>query len=218
VSGLIQIKSALFVGLIQIKSFFLGGYSFLEERALFGGISCMADGNPAAKQKIAGVVLAGGKSSRMGRDKAVLPFHGRPLIDHMTDILREAGCDDVFIGGQRAGYPCIPDQASYQGPAVAMRHVLQELRAYRGVLFVPVDMPLLTAGFLQQLLMHEKGAFFEGRPLPACIISGHVQSEALSVHGLLSDMGISPIPCCENADRFFVNLNTPEEWRKVMEK
>ncbi len=121
----------------------------------------MAGGNPSAKQKIAGVVLAGRKSSRMGQDKAALLFHGRPLIDHMTGLLCEAGCDDVFISGQRSGYKCRPDSTPYQGPAAALRHVLQEMRAYQGVLFVPVDMPLLTAGFLQQLLLHKKGAVGE---------------------------------------------------------
>lgn len=178
----------------------------------------MAGGNPSTKQKIAGVVLAGGRSSRMGQDKALLPFQGRPMIDHMVDLLHEAGCEDVFISGQRKGYPCISDSAPYQGPAVAMRHVLQELVGYQGVLFVPVDMPLLTAGFLQQLLIQKKGAYFDGWPLPACIMNPCPSSKEISVQGFLADIGLPSIPCPENADRNFMNLNTPDEWKKAVEK
>lgn len=178
----------------------------------------MAGGHPPAKPEIAGVVLAGGLSSRMGQDKAVLPFHGRPLIDHMIDLLHASGCKDVFVGGQRAGYQCIPDRAPNQGPAVAMRDVLRELGAYQGVLFVPVDMPLLTPDFLRQLLTHEKGAFFEGWPLPSYIASSPVRSSATSVQAFLAEMGILPVRCPADAEKFLVNLNTPDEWKRVVRK
>ena len=38
-------------------------------------------------KKIAGVVLAGGKSSRMGKNKAMLIYNGKPLLNHMVGIL-----------------------------------------------------------------------------------------------------------------------------------
>ena len=167
---------------------------------------------------LAGVVLAGGRSSRMGQDKAMLPFRGRPLIDHMIDLLHSAGCNDVFVSGQRTGYKCIPDSTPDQGPAVAMRHVLQELDVYPGVLFVPVDMPLLTPDFLQRLLAQKRGAYFDGWPLPAYIARAPVQSEATAVHWFLTEMGILPVPCPKDAEKFLVNLNTPDEWKKVVKK
>jgi molybdenum cofactor cytidylyltransferase len=40
---------------------------------------------------IAGIILAAGESSRMGRDKALLPYHGKTFLEHILSTLREAG-------------------------------------------------------------------------------------------------------------------------------
>jgi molybdopterin-guanine dinucleotide biosynthesis protein A len=165
--------------------------------------------------KIAGVVLAGGKSSRMGRDKALLLYQGRPMIDTMIDLLQGSGCTDVFVSGDRSGYHCIPDREQFQGPAAAMRHVLEELSAYQGVLFVPVDMPLLTVKSLQLLTARKSGAFFEGHFLPVYIAKCDIVSTEVSVHEFLKELGIASIPCPADADKFLVNLNTPEDWQTV---
>ncbi len=48
------------------------------------------------------VILAGGKSSRMGRDKAWLEFDGQSLLARQIACVRRAGASEVFISG-RAG-------------------------------------------------------------------------------------------------------------------
>ena len=71
----------------------------------------------------AGFVLAGGQSSRMGSDKALVEFGGRPLIAHAVGILRTAGLS-VSIAGARAEIraslesyaPVIPDAEAGRGP------------------------------------------------------------------------------------------------------
>lgn len=170
------------------------------------------------ERRIAGVVLAGGQSSRMGRDKGLLSFCGQPLLDHMIDLLRYAGCADVFVSGERAGYNCIPDSVPHQGPAMAMQHVMQRLSSFDGVLFVPVDMPFLTPSALSHLLSREKGAFFEGHPLPAYIVNPCVPSSVSSVHEFIEEIGLPPIACPREGGNIFVNLNTPDEWKKEVEK
>ena len=50
-----------------------------------------------------GVVLAGGRSSRMGRDKALLEIDGCTLLDRAVALLHEAGAATVIVSGDRPG-------------------------------------------------------------------------------------------------------------------
>lgn len=165
--------------------------------------------------RIAGVVLAGGRSSRMGRDKAFLDFGGKPLIDHMMELLRDAGLEDVYVSGDIDGYPSIPDTQIFNGPACAIADVMAHLMKYDGVLFVPVDMPLLSAGILKLLMKSEAGGYFEQWPLPVFITQPCVVENAYSVQKLLDEQGITPLAIPEHYKAEMQNFNTPEDWKKV---
>jgi molybdopterin-guanine dinucleotide biosynthesis protein A len=73
-----------------------------------------------------GCVLTGGASSRMGRDKAVLEFRGRPLAVIAIDALNQAGAERVFcLGGDHEllrthGAESYPDTEPGQGPLAAV--------------------------------------------------------------------------------------------------
>jgi molybdenum cofactor guanylyltransferase len=101
-----------------------------------------------------GFVLAGGRSSRMGIDKALLEFRGRPLVAHTAGILENAGLK-VFIAGARAEAgpglkpyaPLIPDREPGLGPLGGICTALASTEAEFGV-FLPVDLPLLPASLV----------------------------------------------------------------------
>ena len=131
-----------------------------------------------------GCVLAGGKSSRMGRDKATLSFRGRPLVEHAVARLRAIGCQ-VAIAGSRPDLesyaPVLPDLHPGCGPLGGIESALAAALAEDGpgirVLFVPVDLPLLPATFLSLLLERAErtGApatipLLGGRPQPLCAV------------------------------------------------
>jgi len=115
-----------------------------------------------------GVVLAGGKSLRMGRDKAGLAFRGRSLLDHMLDLLAQGGVHPSIVSGQYADYPCVPDAFPDGGPIAGMLAVAEALPGRR-LLFVPIDMPLLDPRLIRRLLTEAVDAVcvrFEDYALP----------------------------------------------------
>jgi molybdopterin-guanine dinucleotide biosynthesis protein A len=104
------------------------------------------------KLPVHGFVLAGGKSLRMGQDKALLPFCGRPMVEIAVEKLREF-CVDVSIAGNRedlAGYaPVVRETWKSAGPAAGIEAGLAASRQ-EWALFIPVDVPLVPAEMLRR--------------------------------------------------------------------
>ena len=99
---------------------------------------------------ISGLVLAGGRSSRMGRDKALISLAGKPLIEHAVNKLRRI-CADVRILSSdpalAAFAPIVPDIHPNCGPIGGIEAALTHT-AHDWNLFLPVDMPMLPVAFL----------------------------------------------------------------------
>ena len=80
---------------------------------------------------IRGYVLAGGKSSRMGSDKALLNMEGRTAIERQCEILETFCAQGVFIAGARSSklskfsWPVIQDSVLDQGPLFGIISALQ---------------------------------------------------------------------------------------------
>lgn len=166
--------------------------------------------------KIAGVVLAGGRSSRMGRDKAMLDYKGAPLIDHMIKLLHNCGLRNVYISGDLEGYDCIKDSAKFEGPACAINDVMVRLSDYDGALFIPVDMPLLTPVMLKLLLGDKQSSYFNDSPLPAFICQPCAVENSYSVRDLLAEQGAMAVALPQQYDALMRNFNTAEEWAELV--
>jgi molybdenum cofactor guanylyltransferase len=99
-----------------------------------------------------GFVLAGGKSSRMGRDKALLEFRGRPMIAIAVETLLSV-CADVSIAGNRddlAGWaPVVHESRVGEGPAAGIEAALTAA-SQDWVLMMPVDLPMMSAELLRR--------------------------------------------------------------------
>jgi molybdopterin-guanine dinucleotide biosynthesis protein A len=115
-----------------------------------------------AKPDAVGFVLAGGQSSRMGRDKALLEFAGRPLIAHALDVFQEAGITAMIAGAASPALKSLPidtqlieDASPGLGPLSGICTALSTTSA-RYAVFLPVDLPLLPPSLLVYLLRHAR--------------------------------------------------------------
>ncbi|MCE9506937.1 MAG: molybdenum cofactor guanylyltransferase [Alphaproteobacteria bacterium] len=165
---------------------------------------------------VAGIVLAGGQSSRMGRNKALLVFRGLPLVEHMQKTLAEAGIADTYISGTLAGYDTLPDREPLAGPARAMARLLQEFSGrYNRLLFIPVDMPFMSAGVIRALLAAPGNVFIKGHPLPNCLLTRRGLPASNAVKGLLEEVSATALEIQGGHEKDFLNLNTPEDWERA---
>ncbi|HRJ66169.1 MAG TPA: molybdenum cofactor guanylyltransferase [Alphaproteobacteria bacterium] len=167
-----------------------------------------------------GIVLAGGLSSRMGQNKALLSFHGTPLVKRMLILLRAAGVVESHVSGKISGFSCIEDVSPHAGPAQAMRHLAGQVFAGRPCLFVPVDMPLLTPEILRALLARGNSCFFKSFPLPAVLkyTEAGEASRGDTVRSLLTAQNAEAVPLRREWGRHFLNANTPDEWEEAIRR
>jgi molybdenum cofactor guanylyltransferase len=133
----------------------------------------------AATCDATGFVLAGGQSSRMGQDKALLSFAGRPLVAHALSILREAGLPASIAGANPqanssliAYAPVVDDPKPGLGPLAGICAALAAVTT-RYVVFLPVDLPLLPSSLIVYMLHH---AQITGRAVTVPTVNGFSQT------------------------------------------
>lgn len=170
-----------------------------------------------------GVVLAGGRSLRMGRDKALLMRGGMTLLDRAIGLLRDAGAREVLVSGDRPMHAGIPDLGQRAGPVGGIAAVLPHC-GDGTILVVPVDMPALDAAALRPLidaLVAASAAHYTAHPLPwAARVDDRLRS---AVERLLRDVPDGPSMRALHAavdgaeltppdPSRLRNVNTPTDW------
>ena len=183
-------------------------------------------------------VLAGGKSSRMGTDKAFLLLEGQTLVQRALELARSV-TDDVRIVGARDRFaafaPVLEDEYAERGPLGGIHAALSSTSSDFN-LMLAVDLPFLQARFLQYLADEARVANAvvtvpkaAGGLQPLCAVYrrefGPVAEQALNagrnkIDTLFTQVAVRIIEEDELA-RFafpatmFDNLNTREEWEQA---
>ena len=129
-------------------------------------------------RRLLGAVLAGGRSSRFGTDKAEALWQGKPLVQHALDALRPLVDDVVLCGRAYGGALAIPDRPEAgMGPLAGLNAALHHAAAqgFAAVLCVGCDTPLLPAALLERLSMSPGPCYVAGLPVigywPAALAS-----------------------------------------------
>ncbi len=183
---------------------------------------------------LTGVVLAGGKSRRMGRDKAFVELEGNTLVRRQAALLAAAGCTEILISGRAdvdygVGGACVVlDPAPDRGPLGGLVAALRAMRHDR-LLVLAVDLPRMSRDFLQRAV--SAGAAGMGvvpygihgyEPLAACYTrslrapaEAALASARLSLQALMAEAEaaglVRRLPLSPADERLFENWNSPDE-------
>ncbi|HEV2692739.1 MAG TPA: molybdenum cofactor guanylyltransferase [Verrucomicrobiae bacterium] len=180
------------------------------------------------------VILAGGKSSRMGCDKAFIEIAGQTLLTRHIQLVRTAGAREIVISGRAEtdysafGLPVLQDSFPDAGPLAGIHSALQATTSPL-LLVLAVDLPAMTADFLQTLTagcsentgvvpsikenLEPLAAIYPKAALP--LATSLLAQNSLTVKNFARQCEqaglISFIDLPDSATEFFLNCNSPGE-------
>jgi molybdopterin-guanine dinucleotide biosynthesis protein A len=102
------------------------------------------------------ILLAGGESRRMGRDKATIEFEGQPLWKRQLEVLRVVGPEKILISAREEpawlpiGTELLLDEPPSRGPLSGLTKALEQMRTSH-LVALAVDMPFMTSEQMQVL-------------------------------------------------------------------
>lgn len=192
-----------------------------------------------AHKKLYGLVLTGGKSKRMGQDKALLMINAKSQTEYAYDLLSEF-CAKVFVS-------CRPDQADLPGrkdlPQILDKPAYNDIGPLAGILSameehprVPwivlgCDLPFVTKSTIEKLILNQNPGKFatayisahDGLPEPLCAIYEPADRQNIlnfvkqGVHCPRKIMINSETELIAQDDpKSLENINTPEDLRKYV--
>jgi len=186
-------------------------------------------------------LFAGGRSSRMGRDKAFLEIDGAPLWQRQLQILRELDPSKIFIAGparpewDESGLEIVVDAKTDAGPLGGLVAVLRRCKNTR-LLALAVDLPNMTSEFLGQLLaicsnncgvipkrserFEPLAAVYSTHCLPLaekCLSASKYSLQQFARHA--TKIGLMTTKEIVNTEAsLFFNLNTPADFAAIRKK
>lgn len=176
---------------------------------------------------VAGFVLTGGESTRMGRDKATLPMHGQTLCEYIGDVVAAVTGSVVLVGHpERYGkvkYPCVADLHPGHGPLSGLETALCITRAKFNVI-TGCDSPNIQPEWLRSLISAAREGCRcvvaedrAGIVQPLCgvyrddcrdIVSAALTDRQFRMMDLLQELGAQTV----KVDGVVLNINTPEQY------
>jgi molybdopterin-guanine dinucleotide biosynthesis protein A len=184
---------------------------------------------------VGGIVLSGGKSRRMGVDKALLPYNGITLLEHVLGIVRAAAGETIVVAdvadkyvlkaGTRVVGDLYPDTGPLGGIITGLTYAADEFN-----LVVACDMPFLQPALLKRLIEAVEGydaavPEINGRLEPLCAAYNKRATEKLWVMLESGELAVHKAVCTLNIVRIgeeelrcfdpelvsFSNWNTPDD-------
>ncbi|MBI3112081.1 MAG: molybdenum cofactor guanylyltransferase [Ignavibacteriales bacterium] len=193
-----------------------------------------------AAQHMIGVVLAGGGSTRMGTDKALLEIDGTTMIERVTETLRKVFEEVVVVSNVPVKYrfldlPVFPDIMRDCGPLGGIHSALTHLET-EAVFVVSCDTPFVSEGLIRHLLrsrenhelcvpqmgkqVHPLCGIYQKTALP--VITQRLQQRQLRLREIFNVVDTRIIPIGPELPFYHSNLlknfNTPGEFKQYSQR
>ncbi|XOV69271.1 MAG: molybdenum cofactor guanylyltransferase [Fluviicola sp.] len=181
-----------------------------------------------------GIILAGGKSSRMGQDKALMELKGIPMLQQVANGLKNY-CNEIIIASNEQKHHAFGDigvSDNYQdsGPLAGLEAGLLAA-SNESCIVISCDAPLLTTEILDRLISETDQrvivASCSGRVHPLIgiytkgsleIIQSQLEKKQLKMHDVLDALNAKCIDFPKTLSEAFQNINTQEEWEQLTGK
>lgn len=178
------------------------------------------------KPSFNGAVLAGGKSSRMGSDKALLTLDNQTLLEKAKDSLFAAGAQSVVICRDNNEPNCKADIHSDCGPLGGI-HTAIYYKPDLPIVIIPVDLPnlgpaeisdLVSTGVREKSICHYSGQYipifvWDPREIIKDLEESLETKKDLSLYRFFSHRQKIEIPL--SREDILFNANTPEDWESI---
>lgn len=189
--------------------------------------------NQKTPDPVSAIIIAGGKSSRMGQDKRTLTVGGKSLLRIAIDQALDFSDDLVISANDRlplfSEFHIVPDKFRDEGPVMGISSCLPHLR-YKHSIILSADMPFVSNAMISQLLKNglpgqaccfRHNGFLQPFPgiIPVSlskIIWRYLETGERSLHRLFDQLPSRVINSTENfPDYSFLNINRPGDLRRA---
>jgi molybdenum cofactor guanylyltransferase len=185
-------------------------------------------------ENFTGIILAGGKSQRMGTDKGMLPLNGKPFITHIHNAMKPIFGDNIVVVSSNAaydafGYNRIEDLISDKGPVGGLYTALKQSKT-KFNLVLSVDIPLITTELVQWLVDNHDDSYLVTQvqvdekvsPLVAVydralrtLLGEHMAGNQLKLRDVIAEVNVQTLIVPQKWSSQLQNINTEEDYKKI---
>jgi molybdopterin-guanine dinucleotide biosynthesis protein A len=181
------------------------------------------------KNNITGIILAGGKSSRMGTEKGLIIYKNKPFVEHIIEAMSPLVDNIIIISNNKTyesfGFKCYEDLIKNTGPLAGIYTGLRYSKTNNN-LIVSCDIPLIKTVVLQKLIDQKNDASeviqlqSQGKNMPlialykkSCevIFMEELHQNQKKVQKALKKCNVKTVIIDGSLEQVTANINTPED-------
>jgi molybdopterin-guanine dinucleotide biosynthesis protein A len=187
-------------------------------------------------ENVTGIILAGGKSRRMGSDKGLMIINGKPMVQYIIDELESLDIPVIIVSNNPQyeifGFPVFEDSIKNKGPMAGIYTGLLHSNTEKNVV-LSCDVPKISAKLIKQLVSRannsEVSILKHGDTLHPLIgiyrrsalvdLKNHLDNDRLKMKQFCIDRGCCLLEMSDDNTEFdaegILNINTKEQLKQL---